>query len=187
LPPIDICIEAIAAEASFVARSFAGDPAQVRALIKAALSHRGTAVIDIISPCVTFNNHETSTKSYPWCKQHQETLQDITYVPFAEPIMVDYAAGGTLVVEMHDRSHIQLRKLEPGAHDPTNQVAALDMLEVARVEGQFLTGLIYVDESRPAFGEVSHLVDTPLVHLSEDQLRPPREALARVIGELTYC
>ncbi len=187
LPPIDICIEAIAAEASFVARSFAGDPGQVRELLKAAISHRGTAVLDIISPCVTFNNHETSTKSYPWGKQHQETLQDITYVAYAEPIMVDYGTGEVQVVELHDGSHIQLKKLDPASHDPTDKVAAMTLLEEARRDQQFITGLIYVDESRPSFREVSHLVDTPLVHLREDQIRPPREALEQVIAKLTCC
>ena len=187
LPPIDICLEAIVAEASFVARSFAGDPAQVRELLKAALSHRGTAVLDIISPCVTFNNHETSTKSYPWGKQHQESLQDITFIPYAEPIMVDYEVGQVQVVELHDGSHIQLKKLDPESHDPTNKMAALQLLEQAREERQFVTGLIYVDENRPSFQEISHLVDVPLVSLSDEQLRPPREALERVIGKLTCC
>jgi 2-oxoglutarate ferredoxin oxidoreductase subunit beta len=187
LPPIDICVEALAAEASFVARSFAGDPTQVRELLKAAISHRGTAVLDIISPCVTFNNHETSTKSYPWGKQHQETLQDITFVPFAEPIMVDYETGDIQVVELHDGSRIRLKKIDPESHDPTDRLAATRLLEEARVNNEFVTGLIYVDEARPSFNEVSGLIDTPLVHLSEEQLRPPREALDRVIGELTCC
>jgi 2-oxoglutarate ferredoxin oxidoreductase subunit beta len=186
LPPIDICLEALAAEASFVARSFAGDPTQVRHLLKAAFSHRGTAVLDIISPCVTFNNHEDSTKSYPWGKQHQETLQDITYIPYAEPIMVDYEAGELQVVELHDGSHIQLKKLDP-SHDPTDRAAAIRLLEQARAEQQFVTGLIFVDENRPSFNEVSHLIDTPLAHLPEEKLRPPREALDRVMAKLSCC
>jgi 2-oxoglutarate ferredoxin oxidoreductase subunit beta len=187
LPPIDICIEAIAAEASFVARSFAGDPTQVRELLKAALSHNGTAVLDIISPCVTFNNHETSTKSYPWGKQHEEVLQDITYVPQADPIMVDYGRGEVQVVELHDGSHIQLRKLDPDSHDPTDREAAVEMLEKARSQNEFPTGLIYFDDTRPAFHEAVHLVDEPLTHLTEEKLRPPREALDRVIKRLTCC
>jgi 2-oxoglutarate ferredoxin oxidoreductase subunit beta len=185
LPPIDICLEAIAAEASFVARSFAGDPGQVRELLKAALSHHGTAVIDIISPCVTFNNHETSTKSYPWGKQHQEVLQDITYVPYADPIMVDYSAGAVIVVEMHDRSHLWLQKIEPGNHDPTSKMGALRLLEESREKDLFPTGLIFVDEDRPTLNEVSHLIDEPLVSLPDDRLRPPREALDAVIAKLS--
>lgn len=187
LPPIDICLEALVAGASFVARSFAGDPAQVRELLKAAISHRGTAVLDIISPCVTFNNHEDSTKSYPWGKQHQETLHDITYIPYAEPIMVDYEIGEAKIVKLHDGSHIQLKKLDPASHDPTDRMAALRLLEAAREEGHFITGLIYLDENRPSFNEVSRLIDTPLVHLSEEQLRPPREALERVMAALSCC
>lgn len=186
LPPIDICIEAIAAEASFVARSFAGDPTQVRELLKAALSHRGTAVLDIISPCVTFNNHETSTKSYPWGKQHEEALQDITFVPYADPIMVDYERGAVQVVELHDGSHIQLKKLDPG-YDPTNRDGAVQLLEQARSRHEFPTGLIYYDETRATFSEVSQLTEKPLVALSEDELRPSREALEGVIARLTCC
>jgi 2-oxoglutarate ferredoxin oxidoreductase subunit beta len=186
LPPIDICLEALVAEASFVARSFAGDPNQVRELLKAAISHRGTAVLDIISPCVTFNNHETSTKSYPWGKQHEEVLQDITYVPTAEPIMVDYGQGQDQVVELHDGSHIHLKKVDPG-YDPTDKMNALKTMEEARAQQEFLTGLIYVNEHRPTFAEVSGLGDAPLVHLPADRLRPPKEALDRFIAELTCC
>ena len=187
LPPIDICLEALAAEATFVARSFAGDPAQVRELLKAALSHNGTAVLDIISPCVTFNNHETSTKSYPWGKQYEEALQDITYVPYAEPIMVDYDEGEVQIVELHDGSRIQLKKLDPASHDPTDRRAAMELLEQARENMEFPTGLIYYDGSRQPFAEVSGLIDTPLTHLPEDRLRPPREALDRVLAKLTCC
>ena len=187
LPPIDICLEALAAEASFVARSFAGDPTQVRELMKAALSHRGTAVLDIISLCVTFNNHEASTKSYPYGKAREEPLQDITYVPYAEPIMVDYNPGDVQVVEMFDGSHMQLKKLDPASHDPTNRMAAITLLEEARVENEFITGLIYVDEDRPTFREVSHLLETPLVDLPDDCLRPSPEALEKVMSRMRCC
>ena len=185
-PPIDICLEALAAEATFVARSFAGDPAQVRELLGRRWCN-GTAVLDIISPCVTFNNHETSTKSYPWGKQHEEALQDITYVPYAEPIMVDYDEGEVQIVELHDGSRIQLKKLDPASHDPTDRRAAMELLEQARENMEFPTGLIYYDGSRQPFAEVSGLIDTPLTHLPEDRLRPPREALDRVLAKLTCC
>ncbi len=187
LPPIDICLEALAADASFVARSFAGDPTQVRELLKAAISHRGTAVLDIISPCVTFNNHETSTKSYPWGKQNEEALHDIAYVPFAEPIMVDYVEGEMQVVELHDGSRIQLKKLDPTSHDPTNRREAMELLERARENNEFPTGLIFVNEHRESFAEVSGLIDTPLVDLPDDKLRPSREALAGIVQKLTCC
>lgn len=188
LPPIDICLEALAADASFVARSFAGDSKQVRELLKAAFSHRGTAVLDIISPCVTFNNHEESTKSYPYGKTHAEPLQDITFVPEFDPIEIqDIQPGEVQTVEMHDGSHVVLKKLDPEKHDPTNKLAAFQLLEEARLEQQFITGLIYVDENRRSLAELSHQIDTPLVHLRDDQIRPPREALDRVMNHLLCC
>jgi len=188
LPPIDICLEALAADASFVARSFAGDSKQVRELLKAALSHRGTAVLDIISPCVTFNNHEDSTKSYAYGKAHEEPLQDITYIPEYEPIVIEGAEPGEVqTVELHDGSHLLLKKLDPATHDPTDRLAAFRLLEEARAEHQFITGLIYVDQDRPTLAEVSHVVETPLVHLPAEILRPPREALDRMLEHLTCC
>src|SRR5215218_5964397 len=102
LPPIDLCVEALIADCGFVARSFAGDAKQVRELLKAAMSFQGTAVIDIISPCVTFNNHEESTKSYPYGKEHEERLHDITFVAAREEITVDYEPGTVKEVQLHD-------------------------------------------------------------------------------------
>ncbi|WP_119072818.1 2-oxoacid:ferredoxin oxidoreductase subunit beta [Aggregatilinea lenta] len=188
LPPIDICIEALAADATFVARSFAGDSKQVRELLKAALSHRGTAVLDIISPCVTFNNHESSTKSYPYGKVHEEPLQDITFVPELEPIQIDAMnPGEQMAVELHDGSHLMLKQLDPDKHDPTNKLAAFRLLEEARQEQQFITGLIYLDENRATLAESSHLVETPLALLPEETLRPPREALDGLMSHLLCC
>ena len=188
LPPIDICIEALAADATFVARSFAGDSKQVRELLKAALSHRGTAVLDIISPCVTFNNHESSTKSYPYGKVHEEPLQDITFVPELEPIQIDaMTPGEQMAVKLHDGSHLMLKQLDPDKHDPTNKLAAFRLLEEARQEQQFITGLIYLDENRATLAEASHLVETPLVHLPAEKLRPPREALEDLMSHLLCC
>jgi 2-oxoglutarate ferredoxin oxidoreductase subunit beta len=188
LPPIDICLEALAADASFVARSFAGDSKQVRELLKAAISHKGTAILDIISPCVTFNNHETSTKSYPYGKSHQESLADITFIPDYEPIVVDmYEPGQVQAVEMHDGSHLMLKKVDPQKHDPTNKLAAFRLIEEAQLEHQFITGLIYVDEDRPTLVETSHLIDIPLADLQEDMLRPSREMLERTMQRLICC
>jgi len=188
LPPIDICLEALAADATFVARSFAGDSKQVRELLKAAIRHRGTAVLDIISPCVTFNNHEESTKSYPYGKVHEEPLQDITFIPEHDPIIVDMMEPGQIqAVELHDGSHLVLKKLDPDKHDPTDKMAAFRLIEEAREANQFITGLIYVEEGRPTLAETSHIIDTPLVHLPDDQLRPPSEALDRLLNRLTCC
>jgi 2-oxoglutarate ferredoxin oxidoreductase subunit beta len=183
LPPIDLCLEAIIADCGFVARSFAGDPKQVQALLKAALSHRGTAVLDIISPCVTFNNHDESTKGYTWGKAHEEALHDITFVPAAEEIMVDYEEGAVEDVTLHDGSHIRLKKLDR-SHDPTDRAAAIRLLEEARAEQQFITGLIYINGSRPSLAEHERLVDTPLVFLPDEKLRPSREMLDKLNAAL---
>jgi len=188
LPPIDICFEALASNASFVARSFAGDASQVRELLKAAFHHKGTAVLDIISPCVTFNNHETSTKSYPYGKAHEEPIQDITFIPHYEEIVVpEHEPGKVQTVELHDGSHLALKKLDPAEYDPTDRIAALHLLEEARQNEQFLTGLIYVDENRQTLAETSHMIDEPLVHLPDEVVRPPREALDHIMNQLICC
>jgi 2-oxoglutarate ferredoxin oxidoreductase subunit beta len=183
LPPMDLCLEAIVADCGFVARSFAGDPKQVQAILKAAFSHRGLAVIDIISPCVTFNNGEASTKSYSWGKDHDAPLHDITFVPAAEEIIVDYEEGAVEDVTLHDGSHIRLKKLERD-YDPTNRAAAIALLEQAKAEKMFITGIIYVNEGRPTLVEHERLVDTPLAFLPPEKLRPPRQALDRINAEL---
>jgi 2-oxoglutarate ferredoxin oxidoreductase subunit beta len=186
-PPEDLCIEAIIAGCGFVARSFSGDPKQVRALLKAALSHRGTAMLDIISPCVTFNNRDDSPKSYSWGKEHEEPLHELEYfpsdyVPEQEEITIEeYEPGEVNQVELHDGSVIKLRKLEED-YDPTDRMGALNRLEWARQSNEFVTGLIHFDDSRPSLAEVSGLGETPLVELPEEKLRPSPEDLARVMG-----
>jgi 2-oxoglutarate/2-oxoacid ferredoxin oxidoreductase subunit beta len=180
-PPIDLCLEAVVADCGFVARSFAGDPRQVEALLKAALSHRGTAVLDIISPCVTFNDHEDSTKSYAYGKAHEEVVSEFTFIPAREEITVDYPEGSAVEVRMHDGSLIRLRKLDNG-YDPTDRFAAMRLLEEAHQKQEFITGLIYVNEARPSFPELEHLPETPLTQIPQEKLRPSREALAKVLA-----
>lgn len=185
-PPEDLCVEAITAGCGFVARSFSGDPKQVRELLKAALSHGGTAFLDIISPCVTFNNRDTSTKSYGWGKEHAEPLQDLAYipkdfVPKMDEIMIDdHSPGEARLVELHDGSFIQLRKLEED-YDPADRLGALHRLEWARQQNEFITGLIYFDDSRPSLAEVSEMTDTPLAELPEELLRPSPDALKEIM------
>ncbi|GAC1452705.1 MAG: 2-oxoacid:ferredoxin oxidoreductase subunit beta [Ktedonobacterales bacterium] len=183
LPPIDVCLEAVVADCGFVARSFAGDPRQVEALLKAALSHRGTAVLDIVSPCVTFNDHEDSTKSYAYGKSHEEVVSDFTFIPAREEITVDYEEGTSTAVRMHDGSVIRLRKLDNG-YDPTDRFAAMRLLEEAHQKQEFITGLIYLNEERASLPELERLPETPLAHLPEEKLRPSRAALAQVLSEL---
>ena len=184
LPPIDICMEAILAGCGFVARSFSGDAQQVRELLKAALSHRGTAVLDIISPCVAFNNHDSSTKSYGYGKDHEEQLHDIGWVPPAEEIEIaQYEPGEMQVVEMHDGSHIQLRKLEED-YDPTDKMGALHRLMWAQEKQEFITGLIYYDGDRESLAEASDLTETPLAHLPVEKIRPSAESLEEIMASL---
>lgn len=184
LPPIDICLEAIAAGAGFVARTFSGDPTQVRELLKAAMSHRGIAVLDIISPCVAFNNKDLSTMSYTYGKEHGVQLHEIGYIPVREEIYIDeYAPGEAKVVDLHDGARIVLRKLESD-YDPTDKIAAMSRLERAVRNREFITGLIYFDDSRPSLAELNKLDgDTPaLAHLPAEKLRPSREKLEKVMG-----
>jgi 2-oxoglutarate ferredoxin oxidoreductase subunit beta len=181
-PPVDICLEAIIAGCGFVARSFSGDAGQVRELLKAALSHRGTAVLDIISPCVAFNNEDTSTKSYGFGKEHAERLHEIGYVPQRDEIIIDeYAPGELQTVELHDGSFVRLRKLEAD-YDPTDREAALVRLDRADRNHEFITGLIYFNPDRPGLAEVSNIGDVPLAQLPDEKLRPSKEKLAQLLN-----
>ncbi len=183
-PPIDICMEAILAGCGFVARSFSGDAQQVRELMKAALSHRGTAVIDIISPCVAFNNEDTSTKSYSYGKEHEIPLHGIGFVPKEAEIEIEaYDPGEVRVVEMHDGSFIKLRKLETD-YDPTDRLGAMHRLQWAQEKQELITGLVYYDPSRANLAETARLGETPLNALDEARVRPGREALAGLMSGL---
>jgi len=184
LPPIDICMEAIMAGAGFVARSFSGDAKQVRELLKAALSHRGTAVIDIISPCVAFNNVETSTKSYSYGREHEVQIHDFGWVPPAAEIELDdHEPGEVRDIEMPDGSHIRLRKLETD-YDPTDKKSAMRLLQTAEENQELITGLIYFNNVRESLAEAADLPDTPLAHLGSDKIRPSAESLQKMMGEL---
>ncbi len=182
-PPVDVCMEAIIAGAGFVARSFSGDAKQVRELMKAALHFNGTAVLDIISPCVAFNNLDTSTKSYGYGREHEAPLHDFGWVPPAEEIeLLDQEPGEMRLVEMHDGSYIKLQKLEE-EYDPANKIEALRRLQMAHDNQEFITGLIYLNQDRPTLTEISRLVDTPLSQLADEQLRPSPQALADLLAE----
>ena len=183
LPAVDLCGLAVELGATYVARSFAGDPKQVGTLIKGAFGHNGTAVLDIISPCVTFNNHAGSTKSYTWGKENEELIQEVDFVPFFEDIDVDYEEGEVREVELHDGSHIVLKKLERD-YDPTNRRGALDLLLDADEKQQFLTGLIYLDTKKKNLIELLNVVDEPLATLPLDRVRPPKTALDDIMESL---
>jgi len=183
LPPIDTCALAIQLGATYVARSFSGDKRQLSALLKGALAHRGTSMLDVISPCVTFNDHEGSTKSYSYVKDHDEPLADVSFVPFFEDISVDYDPGSTMDITMHDGSHILLRKIEE-SYDPTNKVEALRLLTESHDKGEVITGLFYVNIKQENFLTLLNVVDEPLATLPEAKVRPPKEVLDEVMQGL---
>ena len=180
--PVDIAMEAIAANASFVARSFAGDPKQVKELIKAAISHEGTAILDIISPCVTFNNLDYSLHSYSWGKGHESPLHELEFIPPRDEITVDdFERGTTKEVTMHDGSVIVFKKLER-EYDPTNRTEAIRMLEEAIRRNWLITGLLYVDPNTPNIYEIYSMGKEPLNRLPNERLRPDKKSL-RYINE----
>ncbi len=183
LPPIDTCALAIELGATYVARSFSGDKRQLSALLKGAIAHKGTAMLDVISPCVTFNDHEGSTKSYSYVKDHEEPLGDISFVPYFEDITVDYEAGAQTEIELHDGSRLLLKKLDRD-YDPTRKTDALRVLTESHEKGEVVTGLFYVNTDKPDFIEMLNLVDEPLATLPEERVRPPKSALDEVMAEL---
>ena len=183
LPPIDLCGLAIELGCGFVGRSFAGDPRQLQALIKAAASHKGTAVLDVISPCVTFNNHEGSTKSYKYAKEMETPLHELGFIPFYEQINVDYEPGTVQEVEMHDGSKIRLKKTERD-YDATDMVGAIQTIKKAHDEKQFLTGLLYINENKDDFVSMMDTVDESLATLPESMTRPGKDVLESIMKEL---
>jgi 2-oxoglutarate/2-oxoacid ferredoxin oxidoreductase subunit beta len=182
LPPIDTCALAVQLGATLVGRSFSGDKRQLSAMLKAAIAHKGTVMLDVVSPCVTFNDHEGSTKSYKYVKEHEETLQDVSFVPHFEDINVEYDPGSTIQVTMHDGSRLNLRKLEED-YDPTNKVRALTRLTEAHEKGEVLTGIFYVNPTAPNFIEMLNVVDQPLATLPDAVTRPGKEVLDAVMEE----
>jgi 2-oxoglutarate ferredoxin oxidoreductase subunit beta len=183
LPPIDTCAMAIELGATFVGRSFSGDKKQLHSMLKAAISHNGTVMLDVVSPCVTFNDHEGSTKSYKYMKDHEEPLQDINFIPAFEEINVDYDPGTTVDVTMHDGSHLRLRKLEED-YDPTDKIGAVKRLMEAKEKGDVLTGVFYVNTQAPSFVEMLNLTEHPLATLPQSVVRPSREVLSACMEEL---
>ena len=183
LPPIDTCALAVQLGATFVARSFSGDKKQLLTLLKAALAHRGTVMLDVISPCVTFNDHEGSTKSYKYLKDHEEPLQDLGFVPSFENIEVEYDPGTTAMVRMHDGSELRLRKLDRD-YDATDKLAALRVMAESHAKGEVLTGVFYVNTQAPSFMDMLGLTDQPLASLEQDVLRPSAQVLDEIMEAL---
>src|SRR2546422_4852540 len=183
LPPIDTCALAIQLGATYVARSFSGDKRQLLALLEGSIAHRGTVMLDVISPCVTFNDPEGSTKSYSYVRDHDEPLEDLSFVPFFEDISVDYDPGATQEITLHDGSRLLLKKLAKD-YNPTNKAEALRVLTESHDQGEVVTGLFYVDTNRPSFLDLLNLVDEPLATLPESRVRPAESALDKAMEEL---
>jgi 2-oxoglutarate ferredoxin oxidoreductase subunit beta len=183
LPPVDTCIMAIQLGATFVGRSFSGDKKQLHAMLKAAIAHKGTVMLDVVSPCVTFNDHEGSTKSYKYVLDHEEPLHEVDFVPVFENISVEYDPGTAFEVTMHDGSHLRLRKLEE-EYDPTDKIQAVTRLMEAHAKGEVLTGVFYINANAPTFLDMLNVTDQPLATLPESATRPSREALEQCMEEL---
>jgi 2-oxoglutarate ferredoxin oxidoreductase subunit beta len=183
LPPMDLCALAVELGCGFVARGFAGDPKQMIAILKAAIAHDGLAVIDVISPCVTFNNHEGSTKGYTYAKEHDEILHQIGFVQAYEQIEISYEPGEMREVDLPDGSRIFLRKLEED-YAPSDPVQAITRLHKSVDEGSMLTGLVYLRPEKKSFISLLNVIDQPLWSLDEAQTRPPKEALDKIMREL---
>ena len=178
--PVDICIEALASNATFVARSFAGDPKQVKELIKAAYSHRGIAVLDIISPCVTFNNKDDSVHSYVYGKEHEVRLHDLIYTPARDQLTIeDFEPGTVRDVELYDGSTITLRKLDKD-YDPHDRIEAMRILGKAQNSHELLTGLIYIDPNAKSMFDLYNLPDVALNRTPVEELRPSRESIEKI-------
>jgi 2-oxoglutarate/2-oxoacid ferredoxin oxidoreductase subunit beta len=183
LPPIDACAMAIQLGATFVGRSFSGDKKQLLTMLKAAIAHKGTVLLDVISPCVTFNDHEGSTKSYKFLQENDEPINEIGFVPSFEEIEVDYDSGEVYDVQMHDGSQLRLRKLLED-YDPTDKANAVRTLMEAQEKGEILTGVFYIDTKKPTFIDLLNVVDDPLATLPESVTRPPKQALESLMANL---
>ena len=159
-----------------------GQNVTLLALLKAAIAHNGTVLLDVISPCVTFNDHEGSTRSYKFMKDHEEPIQELSFVPSFEEIHVEYEAGSGVEIELHDGSKLRLTKLEED-FDPTSRTESLKRLAEAREHNETLTGLFYVSADQPSFTDLLHLVEQPLGTLPQQRTRPPKSVLDEIMEE----
>ena len=183
LPPIDTCALAIQMGATFVGRSFSGDKKQLLSMLKAAIAHKGIVMLDVISPCVTFNDHEGSTKSYKFMQEYDEPINEVGFVASFDEIDVDYDSGQVYDVQMHDGSSLRLRKLHED-YDPTDKANAVRALMTSHENNEVLTGVFYINTEQPTFIDQLGLVDEPLATLPESLSRPPKSALDALMANL---
>jgi 2-oxoglutarate ferredoxin oxidoreductase subunit beta len=181
-PPIDPVLLALSLGASFVARGFSGDKTQLVPMIKAGLRHKGFALLDIISPCVSFNDHETSTKSYRFTREHYRELAPVDFVPLQREITANAGAGSTVSVTMHDGSVVRFRQVGE-EYDPTDRDTAYAHVRALQERGEIATGLLYIDQSAADMHGVSNTVERPLVDVPFDALCPGSAALEQLMDE----
>jgi 2-oxoglutarate ferredoxin oxidoreductase subunit beta len=174
--PIDLVTIALQLGATFVARSFSGDKEQLVPLIKAAMHHHGAAFIDCISPCVTFNNHAGSTKSFDFVREHNEAVNKLDLVPHKEEITTSYAPGTVEEVTLHDGSTMRLRKLDAD-YDIRDRIGAMNYLQERQAAGEVVTGLLYLEPDGEDMHDHLNTVDRPLNQLGERELCPGAKAL----------
>ena len=179
--PIDLVLLALQLGATFVARSFSGDKTQLVPLVRAAVLHKGAAFIDVVSPCVAFNNHPGSTKSYDYVREHNESVNFLDFMPEHAPITAEYGAGEVREVLLHDGGTIRLRKVHAD-YDPTDKLAAMAYLQQRAAVGEIVTGLLYMKPESTDLHDAQHTVETPLNTLERDSLVPGSAALAGFNG-----
>ena len=173
---IDLPTIAIQLGASFVARSFSGDKSQLVPLIQAAIAHKGFSLIDVISPCVTFNNHQGSTKGFDYIREHNQVMNYADFIPHKDEITAQYAEGDSVDVDMHDGSIMRLRKLESN-YEATNKRVVLDRMNEAKEKNEVLTGLLYIEENSDDLHQILGTVETPLNSLTKKELCPGNKVL----------
>jgi 2-oxoglutarate/2-oxoacid ferredoxin oxidoreductase subunit beta len=181
-PPVDPVLTALTLGCTFVARSFSGDKEQLVPLLKAGLKHNGFALIDILSPCVTFNDHEGSTKSYEFVREHYAEVVHTDFVPPATEITTQYAEGEVMPVTMHDGSRVLLRKLD-ASYDPTHRGKAMNYLREKLREGEHVTGLIYIDEKSAELHKANNTTAVPLNQLAYGKLTPGKKGMEKIMAK----
>ena len=181
--PLDLVTMALQLGATYVARSFSGDKQQLVPLIKGALAHRGAAFIDVVSPCIAFNNHPGSTKSYEYVREHNEAVNRLDVVLPRAEISAEYAEGELLEIDQHDGSVLRLRKLDAD-YDPRDRIRAMNLLQQRQAQGEVVTGLLYVAADAEDLHRHLNTIETPLNALGAEELNPGAEALERINASL---
>nr|WP_320131437.1 2-oxoacid:ferredoxin oxidoreductase subunit beta [uncultured Holophaga sp.] len=183
LPPVDPCTLALEMGCGFVARAFSGSPRQLNTLLKAALAHKGTAVLDVISPCVTWNNHEGSTRSYQSAKNREVPLHELGYIAPFHTAEAELAPGEAREVTFPDGSLLTLRSIRED-YDPTDRTAAWSNIHASRAKGELLTGLLFLEQGQPTLHDYLNQAATPITALPQSTLKPGPEVLKAIMEEL---